>query len=73
MLNSAQEASGRVGTRRGFRAVARQCGMGRRCRREILMLVAQARFGARIDKVYHAYPRALERLAPAAAARRGAQ
>jgi hypothetical protein len=49
-----------------------QCGMGQRCHREILMLVARARFGARIDKVYHAYPRALERLVSPAKARRGA-
>jgi uncharacterized protein YeaO (DUF488 family) len=43
-----------------------QCGMGRRCHREILLLLARALFGARIDQVYHDYPRALERLTSAA-------
>jgi len=42
-----------------------QCGMGQRCHREILLLLARALYGARIDKVYHAYPRALARLAAA--------
>ena len=43
-----------------------QCGMGQRCHREILLLLARALFGARIGPVYHPYPRALERLTAAA-------
>jgi len=42
------------------------CGMGQRCHREILLLLARTLHGARIDKVYHGYPRALERLTAAA-------
>jgi uncharacterized protein YeaO (DUF488 family) len=40
-----------------------QCGVGERCHREILLLLARAKFGAKIGKVYHDYPRALQRLA----------
>jgi uncharacterized protein YeaO (DUF488 family) len=40
-----------------------QCALGERCHREILMLTAQKKFDAPIDKVFHDYPRYLKRLA----------
>ncbi len=33
-----------------------QCEMGERCHREILLLMARARFGVEIGAVYHDYP-----------------
>lgn len=34
-----------------------QCAVGERCHREILLLLAGKRFGARIGRVFHDYPR----------------
>jgi uncharacterized protein YeaO (DUF488 family) len=39
-----------------------QCAVGERCHREILLLTAEREYGAKIDKVYHSYPRFLKRL-----------
>jgi uncharacterized protein YeaO (DUF488 family) len=39
-----------------------QCDVGEKCHREILMLLAEREFHAKIAKVYHQYPRALARL-----------
>jgi uncharacterized protein YeaO (DUF488 family) len=39
-----------------------QCPVGERCHREILMLLARDRFGARIGPVHHGYPVAERRL-----------
>jgi uncharacterized protein YeaO (DUF488 family) len=39
-----------------------QCQVGEMCHREILMLLAEREFHAKIDKVYHSYPTALKRL-----------
>ncbi len=39
-----------------------QCAPGERCHREILLLTAREKFGAPIDKVFHDYPRFIERL-----------
>lgn len=33
-----------------------QCGQGERCHREMLMLLAQTKFAARIDRVFNDYP-----------------
>jgi uncharacterized protein YeaO (DUF488 family) len=33
-----------------------QCEVGERCHREILLRIAQKRFGAKIGKVHHSYP-----------------
>ena len=41
-----------------------QCRIGERCHREILLLTAQKKFGAPIDKVFHEYPRYMKRLTP---------
>jgi uncharacterized protein YeaO (DUF488 family) len=38
-----------------------QCAVGERCHREILLLLAKEKFGAKIDKVFHSYPRALKK------------
>lgn len=38
------------------------CDVGGMCHREILMLLANRLHGAEMDKVYHSYPTALERL-----------
>ncbi|MGE3262910.1 MAG: DUF488 family protein [Bacteriovoracia bacterium] len=38
-----------------------QCEVGERCHREILLLAAQKKFGAKIGKIFHAYPRFFRR------------
>jgi hypothetical protein len=39
-----------------------QCAMGLRCHREMLLLLAQERFGARIGKVMNDYPKYLRKI-----------
>jgi uncharacterized protein YeaO (DUF488 family) len=46
-----------------------QCAVGERCHRELLLLTAQALFGAKIGNVYHSYPGFEERLTKLAKAR----
>jgi uncharacterized protein YeaO (DUF488 family) len=38
-----------------------QCEKGERCHREMLMLLANAKFGAEIDSVFHSYPKFIRR------------
>jgi uncharacterized protein YeaO (DUF488 family) len=47
----------RLSRERGRIYLVCQCAVGERCHREILMLLARKRFGARIGKVHHRYPR----------------
>jgi uncharacterized protein YeaO (DUF488 family) len=41
--------------------LACQCEIGERCHREILLLLARKKFGARIGKVFHEYPTVMRR------------
>lgn len=39
-----------------------QCDLGERCHREMMMLMAQQKYGATIDKVFHEYPEFMARI-----------
>lgn len=41
-----------------------QCQMGERCHREMLLLIARKKYGAKTDKIFHDYP-TLEKRIPA--------